>query len=63
MLGSLVRRIWRHKEELGLAVVDPQREARMLEELEQSNAGPLSGDGLRELHDHLLALTKRELDR
>jgi len=60
---DLVRRIWRRKEELGLAVVDPQREARMLEELEQARSGALSGSGLRELHGYLLALTKRELDR
>ena len=60
---DLVRRIWRRKEELGLAVVDPQREARMLEALEQANGGPLSRDALRELHGYLLALTKRELDR
>jgi chorismate mutase/prephenate dehydratase len=60
---DLVRRIWRRKEELGLAVVDPQREARMVEALEQANSGPLSGNGLRELHAHLLALTKRELGR
>ncbi|TML89919.1 MAG: hypothetical protein E6G08_04575 [Actinobacteria bacterium] len=60
---DLVRRIWRRKEELGLEVVDPQREARLLEELEQASSGALSGNGLRELHAYLLALTKRELDR
>jgi chorismate mutase len=60
---ELVRKIWRRKDELGLDVVDPQREARLLEELEQANGGPLSRDGLRELHAYLLALTKREVDR
>jgi hypothetical protein len=35
----------------------------MVEELEQANSGPLSGNGLRELHAYLLALIKRELDR
>jgi chorismate mutase len=58
---ELVRRIWRRKDELGLAVVDTQREARLLEELERANGGPLSREGLRDLHAYLLALTKREV--
>ena len=60
---ELVRKIWVRKNELGLEVVDPQREARMLDDLEQANRGPLTREGLRDLHAYLLVLTKREVDR
>ena len=53
--------IKRHKHERGVAFLDPDREAAMLDEQSASNAGPLSAEGLRALHAELLALTKREL--
>jgi chorismate mutase len=59
---GLVRRIKQRKDELGVPFLDPERERRILEQLEESNSGPLSGDGLRELHGELLALTKREVE-
>ena len=41
--------------------VEPEQEKRLLHALEQTNAGPLSGEGLRELWKEILALTKREV--
>ncbi len=60
---ELVRRLKRHKQTLGLQFVDPNRERELIEELERTNAGPLSPAGLRELYAYLLDLTKREVGR
>ena len=60
---ELVAELRRHKEEHGLAFLDPERERWMLEDLERVNGGPLSEDGVRELLAFLLELTKRELRR
>lgn len=60
---ELVARLKEHKEALGLPFVDPDRERLLVEALESANGGPLSAEGLRELYDALLALTKREVDR
>jgi hypothetical protein len=35
----------------------------MLQYLARANGGPLSGEGLQELFDEILALTKREVER
>jgi chorismate mutase len=59
---ELVVRIRRRKEELGVPFLDPAREEWLLRDLTHANRGPLSADGLAELHAELLALTKRELD-
>jgi chorismate mutase len=56
-----VARLKRLKEELGVDFLDPERERWLLEHLAASSTGPLSGDGLRELHRMLLDLTKREV--
>ena len=58
---ELVERLKRHKDEHGIAFVDPDREARMVAERLGENAGPLSGEGLRAFYAELLALCKREL--
>jgi chorismate mutase len=58
---ELVAELKRHKEALGFAFVDPEREAQMLAEQVAANTGPLSEDGLRALYAELLALTKREV--
>jgi chorismate mutase len=58
---QLVTELWRLKEELGTARLDPERERRLREELQRSNTGPLSPEGLDELVGALLELTKREL--
>ncbi len=58
---ELVRRIKERKAELGMAFVDPEREAWLLDFLQRANDGPLSDEGLRELLTTVLALTKHEL--
>ena len=58
---ELVRRLMEHKAAMGYDFLDKSREEALLAELERENRGPLSADGLRELHAELLDLTKREL--
>jgi chorismate mutase / prephenate dehydratase len=58
---ALVERLKRHKDEHGIAFVDPDREARMVAERLRENAGPLSDEGLRAFYAELLELCKREL--
>jgi chorismate mutase/prephenate dehydratase len=58
---AIVAQIKRHKDEHGIAFVDPDREAAMLAHQASENPGPLSDEGLRALYAELLALTKREL--
>jgi chorismate mutase len=58
---ELVRRLKEHKAARGYDFLDKGREDALLDELERANGGPLSSDGLRELHAELLDLTKREL--
>jgi chorismate mutase/prephenate dehydratase len=56
-----VARLKRHKDEHGIAFVDPDREAQLIADRVRENSGPLSEQGLREFYAELLALTKREL--
>ena len=58
---ELVRQLREHKAAMGYDFLDKGREEALLAELERENGGPLSADGLRELHAELLDLTKREL--
>ena len=58
---EVVAEIKRHKDEHGIAFVDPGREAAMLAEQSGENRGPLTDEGLRALYAELLALTKREV--
>ena len=60
---KLVARLKDYKESRGLGFVDPEREEWMLQYLNRANRGPLSGEGLRELFEEILALTKREVER
>jgi chorismate mutase/prephenate dehydratase len=60
---ELVVELKRHKDEVGLAFVDPDRERRMLDELRAANAGPLSDGGVEALLRAVLDLTKREVER
>jgi chorismate mutase len=59
----LVARLKRYKESRGIGFVDPEREEWMLQYLQRANRGPLSADGLKELFDEILDLTKREVQR
>lgn len=60
---ELVARLKRHKDENGIPFLDPERERAMLDALAEANRGPLSSEGLSELHAQLLDLTKREVAR
>jgi chorismate mutase len=57
----LVARIKEVKEARGLDFVDPEREEWMIRYLERANRGPLSAEGLREMFEEILDLTKREV--
>jgi chorismate mutase len=59
----LVARIKSYKESRGIEFLDPEREEWMLQYLTRANRGPLSHDGLRELFEEILDLTKREVAR
>ena len=60
---KLVARLKRVKEERGIDFLDPAREEWMLQYLARANRGPLSGEGLHELFEEILTLTKREVER
>ena len=60
---KLVARLKSYKESRGLSFVDPDREQWMLQYLSRANRGPLTEEGLQELFEEILALTKREVDR
>jgi len=57
---ELVARLRAYKQSVGIEFVDQQREDWMHGYLQRANRGPLSAQGLRELYEHLLELTKRE---
>ena len=59
----LVEQLKSYKESRGLSFVDPEREEWMLQYLSRANRGPLSSEGLREVFEELLDLTKREIER
>jgi chorismate mutase len=60
---ELVEQLKEHKESVGVAFVDPERERRLIEELRAENRGPLSDEGAEQLFQEILALVKRELAR
>jgi chorismate mutase len=60
---KLVAEIKAYKESRGIDFLDPDRERRMLDDLRRANGGPLSGEGVRELLQALLDLSKREVSR
>jgi chorismate mutase/prephenate dehydratase len=59
----LVARLKQYKESRGIDFVDPEREEWMLQYLQRANRGPLSKEGLQELFEEILDLTKREVRR
>jgi len=60
---DLVAELAREKVARGVEFVDPDQERRLTEALVASNEGALSEEGVRELVEAILALTKRELAR
>jgi chorismate mutase / prephenate dehydratase len=59
---ELVAELKRYKDENGIPFVDPEREARLIDERLAENQGPISNESLRAFYVELLALIKRELD-
>jgi chorismate mutase/prephenate dehydratase len=59
----LVARLKEYKESRGIDFLDPEREEWMLQYLQRANRGPLSTEGLQELFEEILDLTKREVGR
>jgi len=60
---ELVGELAREKVARGIDFVDPEQERRLTKALVASNEGALSEEGVRELVEAILALTKRELAR
>jgi len=60
---TLVARLRTFKESRGIDFVDPSREEWMHRYLQGANRGPLSSEGLTEIYEHVLDLTKRETIR
>ena len=60
---ELVAQIKAYKDSQGLGFLDPKREEQMLDDLTRSNRGPLSEEGLRELLQAILDLSKREVSK
>ncbi len=58
---KLVGRLKDYKASRGLEFVDLAREDWMVRYLSRANRGPLSADGLREIFEEILDLTKREV--
>jgi chorismate mutase len=58
---KLVARLKSYKESRGLSFLDPEREEWMLQYLSRANRGPLSPEGLRDIFEALLDLTKKEV--
>jgi len=60
---ELVAELKAYKDAIGIDFLDPDREARLVADLQRANGGPLSEEGVRQLIEEVLALTKRELSR
>jgi chorismate mutase len=57
----LVARLKAYKDEHDFDFVDPAREAWMIQDLQRANRGPLSAEGLKQIYEEILAMTKREV--
>jgi chorismate mutase len=57
---AAVARLRAYKQQHGIPFVDPSREQWMHTYLQGANRGPISAEGLRELFEHVLQLTKSE---
>ena len=57
---GLVRDLHAYKVERGYPLGDPDREAALIEQLEQLNGGPLSSEGLREIYGAIVSEWRRQ---
>jgi chorismate mutase len=60
---ELVAELHAYKLSHGYPLVDRTREESLVEDLGRLNGGPLSSDGLREVYEALIAVSKREAAR
>jgi chorismate mutase/prephenate dehydratase len=58
---ELVRTLHEHKRTSGIPLRDAAREQTMVASLQSSNDGPLSDQGVADLVDFVLGLTRKEL--
>jgi prephenate dehydrogenase len=58
---ELVHRVNRHKEEAGAPMIDAEREAKLLRELTEANAGPLSERAVQAVFAAVLDVMKQEV--
>jgi chorismate mutase len=58
---KLVEQLRAYKAQQGVDFYDPEREEWMLTFISRANKGPLSRQGLHEIFEHVLTLTKSEL--
>jgi prephenate dehydrogenase len=58
---ELVRRVTRHKQETGTPIIDAEREAELLRELTDANAGPLSERAVQGVFAAVLDVMKQEV--
>jgi prephenate dehydrogenase len=58
---ELVRRVTRHKQDTGTPLIDAEREAELLRELAQANAGPLSERAVQGVFAAVLDVMKQEV--
>ena len=61
IVNAINKRLREYKASRGWEFVDHAREDWMLSYVTRANQGPLSGEGLREIYEELLELTKREV--
>jgi chorismate mutase len=57
----LVAQLKSYKDSRGYDFLDPKREESMLRDMSRSNRGPLSQEGLEQIYQAILDLTKREV--
>ena len=57
----LVAQLKSYKDSRGYAFVDPEREEWMFRDVRRANRGPLSQEGLEEIYQAILDLSKREV--
>jgi chorismate mutase len=60
---GLVESLWQLKADRGIDRLDPGREQEIRDALHAVNSGPLGDEGVDELVDAILLLTKREQQR
>jgi chorismate mutase/prephenate dehydratase len=58
---KLVAQLKTYKEQQGIGFLDPERDQWMITFVSRANRGPLSVEGLHEIFEHVLELSRREV--